>query len=311
MHLKTSKLYFVRLGVWFLIAGLVCASPALAQTPIASSAGSRALVSSPQNPSYDPQSVLQKLAAVDVVYLGETHDSADDHRAQLAMIQALHQLNPHLAIAMEMFQRPYQSVLDRYLAGTITEAQLKTLTEYETRWGYPWEYYAPILRFAQENGLPVIALNAPTEVIRTVARGGLKSLTVSDRRFIPAVSELRAQPDAYRERMRLIYQDIHQGKGTSDSFDRFFLAQIVWDETMADRVSQFLRTNPQTTVVVLAGQGHIIYGDGIPSRVARRMQTTRRGSVSQSLILLNPSQEETAQSERPIADYFWTARFSN
>ena len=306
-----SKLYSVGLGAWFLIAGLVCAFPAFAQNLGATSNQPEVWVSSPQNQRYDPQGVLQKLAAVDVVYLGETHDRADDHRAQLAIIQSLHQLNPRLAIALEMFQRPYQSVLDRYLAGTITEAQLKTLTEYETRWGFSWEYYAPILRFAKENGLPVIALNAPSEVTRKVARGGLKSLTLADRRFIPAMSELRAKPDAYRERMRLIYQDIHQGKGNSQQFDRFFLAQIVWDETMADRISQGLLTQPKTQIVVLAGQGHIVYGDGIPSRVARRMQTTRRGSVSQSLILLNPPQELTAPSDRPIADYFWRAQFSN
>ncbi|PSB20149.1 iron-regulated protein [Phormidesmis priestleyi ULC007] len=307
-----SKLYFVRVWVWSLSAILVCAFPVFAQTP-ESALGTppKISVSSPQKQSYDPQNVLQQLAMADVVYLGETHDRADDHRAQFAIIQSLHRLNPNLAIAMEMFQRPYQSVLDRYLAGTITEAQLKELTEYETRWGFPWEYYAPILRFAKKNRLPVIALNTPTEITRKVSRSGLESLTLADRRFIPPLSEILAEPDAYRERMRLIYQEIHQGKGNSSQFDRFFLAQILWDETMADRVSQFLRTNPTTNVVVLAGQGHIVYGDGIPNRVARRMPRTQRGALLQSLILLNPPQEMTAKSDRPIADYFWNAQFSN
>ena len=306
------KLYFVELWVWFLSAVLVCTFPVSAQTPIsAASTSPEVSVSSPQKQSYDPQSVLQQLATADVVYLGETHDDINDHQAQLAIIQSLHRLNPNLAIAMEMFQRPYQSALDRYLAGTITETQLKELTEYETRWGFPWEYYAPILRFAKENRLPVIALNAPTEITRKVSRSGLESLTLADRRFVPPASDLRAETEAYRERMRLIYQEIHQGKGNSNQFDRFFLAQILWDETMAERVSQFLRDSPKTHVVVLAGQGHIIYGDGIPSRVARRMQTTQRGSLLQSLILLNPSPETATKSDRPIADYFWKVQFSN
>ena len=307
-----SKLYWVGLWAWFLSTVLIYAFPAIAQTPTsASGTAPKFLVSSPQKQSYDPQNVLQQLAAADVVYLGETHDDVNDHRAQLAIIQSLHRLNPNLAIAMEMFQRPYQSVLDRYLAGTITEAQLKELTEYDTRWGFPWEYYAPILRFAQAHQLPVIALNTPTEIIRKVSRSGLKSLTLADRRFIPPMSELRAEPGAYRDRMRLIYQEIHQSKGNSSQFDRFFLAQILWDETMADRVTQLLRANPRTNLVVLAGQGHIVYGDGIPNRVARRMQRTQRRGFSQSLILLNPPQEMTAKSDRPIADYFWNAQFSN
>ncbi len=306
------KLYFVEFWVWFLSAVLVCAFPVLAQTPIlAAGALPEVSVSSPQKQSYDPRSVLQQLATADVVYLGETHDGINDHQAQLDIIQSLHRLNPNLAIAMEMFQRPYQSALNRYLAGTITETQLKELTEYETRWGFPWEYYAPILRFAKENRLPVIALNTPTEITRKVSRSSLESLTLADRRFIPPISDLRVEPEVYRERMRLIYQEIHQSKGNSSQFDRFFLAQILWDETMAERVSQFLRGNPKTNVVVLAGQGHIVYGDGIPSRVARRMQRTQRGSLLQSLILLNPSPEMSTKSDRPIADYFWNVQFPN
>jgi uncharacterized iron-regulated protein len=263
-------------------------------------------VSSPQKQNYDPQTVLTQLTQASVVYLGETHDSPDDHRAQLEIVQSLHRLNPNLAIALEMFQRPYQSVIDRYLTGEITEAQLQELSQYQKRWGFPWEYYAPILRFAKANGLPVIALNTPSEVTRKVGRSGLKNLTLSDRRFIPPISEIRAEPQAYRERMRQIYEEIHQGKGHSDRFESFFLAQILWDETMADRISQFLRATPKTQVIVLAGQGHIIYGDGIPNRVARRM--LKNPQFSQSLVLLNPSVEFTTPQDRPIADFFWNAR---
>ncbi len=299
---------------WALSLGVILfyGFPAYAQTSSSmAQPNARVSVSNSQKQGQDPQRVLQKLAIADVVYLGETHDSADDHRAQLEIIQSLHRLRPNLAIAMEMFQRPYQSVLDRYLAGTITEAQLKEISQYETRWGFEWEYYAPILRFAKENQLPVVALNTPTEVTQKVSRRGLESLTVADRRFIPPISEIRAEPEAYRERMRLIYQEIHQGKGNSRQFDRFFLAQILWDETMADRVSQFLKTNPKTSIVVLVGQGHIIYRDGIPSRVTRRMQGAKRRSLVQLLLLLNPSAETTASSKPAIADYFWNYQSSN
>ena len=306
-----SKPHFANLWAWSLGAVLLYAPPAYAQASRSVAPNAKVSVSSPQKQSEDPQRVLQQLAIADVVYLGETHDSADDHRAQLEIIQSLYRLRPDLAIAMEMFQRPYQSVLDRYLAGAISEAQLKELSQYQTRWGFEWEYYAPILRFAKENRLRVIAVNTPTEVTRKVSREGLESLTVADRRFIPPISEIRAEPEAYRERMRLIYQEIHQGKSNSRQFDRFFLAQILWDETMADRVSQFLQANPKTQVVVLAGQGHIVYGDGIPSRVAQRMQGAKRRSRVQSLILLNPPEEVTAPSERTIADYFWNYQSSS
>ncbi|KAM3113778.1 ChaN family lipoprotein [Phormidesmis sp. 146-33] len=291
------------LWAWSLGLTLLWILPAYAETTSVSLTASRVSVSSPKKQSYDPQAVLTQLSQSSVVYLGETHDSPDDHRAQLEIIQSLHRSNPNIAIALEMFQRPYQSVIDRYLAGEITEPQLQELSQFQKRWGFPWEYYAPILRFAKANRLPVIALNTPSEVTRKVARGGLKSLTLSDRRFIPPLSEIRAEPEAYRQRMRQIYEQIHQGKGSSDRFESFFLAQILWDETMADRISQFLKATPKTQVIVLAGQGHILYGDGIPSRVARRMLNNPQ--FSQSLVLLNPPTEFTTPQDRPIADFFW------
>nr|WP_290221581.1 ChaN family lipoprotein [Trichocoleus desertorum] len=280
-----------KLWAWSLGIFLCFASPASAQT-----------VFSPiQQQRLSPQTVLRQLAAADVVYLGETHDSPADHRAQLNIIQALHQKKPQLAIALEMFQRPYQPALDRYLAGKITEAELRQQSQFDQRWGYDWEYYAPILRFAKANRLSVIALNTPTEVTRKVARQGLGSLTASDRQFIPPASEIRTDNKAYRQRIQKFYTEIHQGHSSSNNFEQFFQAQVLWDETMADRIAQFATTYPNHQIVVLAGQGHIIYGDSIPSRVARRLKNTP--NFVQRLVLLNP--EDTKRERRAIADYFW------
>ncbi|CAD5971707.1 hypothetical protein PCC9214_03858 [Planktothrix tepida] len=41
-------------------------------------------------------------------------------------------------------------------------------------------------------------------------------------------------------------------------------AQILWDETMADAIVNFVKNNPDFQVIVLAGQGHIVYGYGVP-----------------------------------------------
>lgn len=247
-----------------------------------------------------PNSLLQEIARSNVVYLGETHDSSKDHQAQLEIIQKLYQLKPDLVMAMEMFQRPFQSVLARYLAGDLTEAELITLSQYNQRWGFDWELYAPIVRFAKEKRLSIVALNTPTEVTRKVARSGLESLTPQDFRFIPPRSAIVLEPESYRERLRQIYEESHQGKTNSVAFDRFFQAQVLWDETMAERIAQILQKQSDSLVIALVGQGHLLYGDGIPSRVTRRLP-----KVSQVSILLNPSQELTETSEKAIADYFW------
>jgi uncharacterized iron-regulated protein len=246
-----------------------------------------------------PSSWLQQLANADVVYLGETHDRAADHQAQLHLIQQLHQQQPKLTIGMEMFQRPFQPILNQYLAGKLTETELQARSQYKQRWGYDWEFYAPILRFAQAQRLPVIALNTPTEITRKVARSGLDSLTWIERRWIPPRSAIVLGPNSYRQRLQTIYAEIHHGKTQSQNFERFFQAQVLWDETMAERIAQVVQQQPDTLMIVLVGQGHLLYGDGIPDRVARRIP-----SVQQVSILLNPAVELKQSSDRPIADYF-------
>lgn len=303
-----------KLCSWWLALFLTvpaCAQAEPASTHAVHSPASIVHLQSQQN--HNPQTALQAFSRANVVYLGETHDSPEDHQAQLAIIQTLYKLHPDMVIAMEMFQRPYQPVLDRYLAGILTEAQLREQSEYETRWVYPWEFYAPILRFAKQNRLAVVALNTPTEITRKVARQGLDSLTFSDRRFVPPRSAIVLEPDLYRQRMQEFYQGFHHRKSSSGSFERFFQAQVLWDETMAERIAQILRRQPNTLVVVLVGQGHLLYGDGIPSRVARRINQIRSRStpLTQVSVLLNPpdslkSEKNTASGgDRLIADYFY------
>ncbi|HIK17013.1 MAG TPA: ChaN family lipoprotein [Leptolyngbyaceae cyanobacterium M33_DOE_097] len=289
--------HFTKSRIWIgLLSLLLCvAQPLHAEplTPTAFAVSQKTAIATAQ--------LLDKLAQLDVVYLGETHDRAADHQAQLEILQMLHQKQPRLIIAMEMFQRPYQAVLDRYLKGELSEAELVEQSQYKTRWGFDWEFYAPILRFAKAQQLPVIALNTPSEVTRKVARQGLESLTPTERRFIPPLSAIAIGPDAYRQRLQDVFEAIHQGKTNSMNFDYFFQAQVLWDETMAERIAQVQQQNPDALVVVLVGQGHLFFGDGIPQRVTRR-----RPMVKQATVLLNPAEEVQTELQPPIADYFWS-----
>lgn len=277
------------LGFW-----LLCHAPGLAQEitrpPDPPASGTEQLAVS---------EMISDLATADVVYLGETHDRSADHDAQMQIIEAIYAQNPRVAIAFEMFQRPFQPVLDQYLAGEISEAELRRDSEYDRRWGFPWANYAPILQFAREHQLPLLALNTPTEITRKVALKGLNSLTPTEREWIPPLAEIRTDQAPYRDFLRPIYDDFHQDHGSSAGFENFFLAQVLWDETMAEVIAEFLTEHPDHLVIVLTGQGHMVYGYGIPSRVERRLP-----EIHQRLVLLNP--DAAFQSAGgAIADYFW------
>lgn len=237
---------------------------------------------------------------IQVVYLAETHTDTADHRAQLEIVQALAEQagleDREVAIALEMFQRPFQPALDAYLAGEMTESELMAQSEYETRWGYDWEFYAPILRYAKAEKIAAIALNTPTEITRKVADSGLNSLSPADFADIPPLADIDIADPAYRTRMVEAFE-AHGGVGNSLGFENFFAAQVLWDETMADRIVQQLIEKPAQQVIVLVGEGHVAYNQGIVSRVARRLP-----DVKQLSIRLMPIESEV---EPGFADAVW------
>lgn len=235
------------------------------------------------------QDLIPRLADKRVIFIGESHDRYEDHLNQLGVIQGLHAQGRDLAIGMEFFQQPFQPYLDAYIAGEIDEVELLRKTEYFERWRYDYRLYRPILRFAREQGIPLIALNIERELTEKVGAGGIDSLSTEDRARIPA--EFDRDNAEYRKALKLVY-DMHPQR--DGNFEHFLDAQLLWDESMAERAADYLREHPDKTLVVLAGVGHVEYGHGIPDRVVRRIQAP-------SVILINGRM-------RPIdgeaADYF-------
>jgi uncharacterized iron-regulated protein len=282
--------------IWWLI--VIAASNTIVIIPnaeaLATTAQSDLSLTIPQ------QSILKQLQAAKIIYLGETHDRQSDHQQQLAIIQALFKHKQQISIGMEMFQSQMQPLLDRYLAGKMTATELREQSEFDKRWGYPWEYYLPILEFAKANRLPVIALNTPGEIARKAARKGLESLTQIELQSIPPVAEIDRSNAKYQQMILASYQQ-HAGivSIASKSFDRFYTAQLLWDETMAANTANFARQNPNYQMIVLAGSSHIIYGYGIPDRVLRRLKQPK--SI-QKTVLLN-LEEGLLQPE--VADFIW------
>ena len=209
---------------------------------------------------------MKKLDNARVVLVGETHTRYDHHLVQLEILKHLYQKSPNLALGVEWFQQPFQQYLDDYIAGDITEKEMLRLTEYFSRWRYNYRHYQPILQFARENRIPVIALNASRELIKMLA----------DTEFDDLPDELKAQlpgsydwsDKAYEKRIRDVYELHPEYNG---KFENFLRSQLTWDESMAERAAQYLQENPDARMLVLAGSGHIMFGSGIPNRIQRRI----------------------------------------
>lgn len=207
----------------------------------------------------------QRLEAARFVIVAESHDSAADHAIQLEVLQSLGERG-ELALGMEMFQRPFQSALDQFVTGEIDEAQMLTRTQWEDRWGFAIELYQPLWQWAAEQQVPIVALNARRELTKRIAAVGVEGLTEQERADLP---ELDLDSPRYRAWMRGVFR-AHGAEMEADKFDRFFQAQLTWDETMADTAVRWEQANPGTTMVIVVGRGHVERDFGIPSRIRRR-----------------------------------------
>jgi len=199
------------------------------------------------------------------VFIGEIHDRLEHHQNQLRVIQSMYARNPDLAIGVEYFEKPFQSFLDEYIAGSIDEREMLRSTEYFKRWQVDYRLMQPIFAFAREKHIPVLALNVPDEIHNKVFRKGMKSLDPSELAQTP--SDMQPASEHYLQRLRTIYNS----HPPSNDFGTFVEGVLLWDETMADTAARYLKTHPRSRIVVLAGMVHVMYGDGIPERVNRRL----------------------------------------
>ncbi len=211
--------------------------------------------------------ILPKLRDRRVIYVGEQHEKYAHHMNQLMIIKKLHEAGNKLAVGMEMFQVPYQAVLDDYLAGRIDERTFLKKSAYFEKWRFDYNLYKPIIDYLKKERIPLVALNVEGDISRKVARKGFSGLSEADKEQLP--SEMDFTDSRYRQDLFRVFR-LHENQHQLKEFDYFLQAQILWDETMAASVHRFLAYHPETKLVVLAGNGHLRNKYGIPDRAFRR-----------------------------------------
>jgi uncharacterized iron-regulated protein len=215
--------------------------------------------------------MIDELGRADIVCVGEQHDSEADHHVQLMVIKGLYALDERIGVGMEMFQRPYQKALDRYVAGDLSEAAMLEDTEYLKRWGYDWALYRPIADFCRRNRVPLAGLNIANELRARVSKEGHAKLTDEEKKLIGDVDfGVKAHREYHFPRLGETHGGAKLGK---EQHERMYQVMVVWDEYMADSAVRLLKERALRRVVVLAGGGHIERHFGIPDRAGKRLKS--------------------------------------
>lgn len=194
--------------------------------------------------------IVTEMAGADVLFFGEEHNDSAGHYLENKIFRALHAAyNDKVALSMEMFETDGQLVLNEYLAGTIDENRFSR----DIRLWNNYKDYRPMIEYAKQNKLPVIAANPPRRYVTLVTRRGMKaldSLSKDAKKFLPPLPyDTLSGP--YREK----FMEIMKGSPGSTS-QNIYYSQNLWDAGMANSIYRFLKANKRKKVFHCVGGFH-------------------------------------------------------
>jgi uncharacterized iron-regulated protein len=291
--------------ILLLIAGTLQAAavppPSSSQTATTSSYTPNRVFDTSAGRFADFEVMLAAIATADVVFVGEQHDDPNTHRLEAAILEGLLRRKITPVVSLEMFERDVQSVLDGYLNGRTPEEEFLKNSR-------PWPRYATdyraLVESAKQLQLTVVAANVPRRIAAQVSKTGkdaLAQLSEADRAFV--ARDLECPQDEYFKRFVATMGDHPAGTQTADDrqkmVERFYWAQCVKDETMAESIAQILEK--RTGIIHFNGAFHSDFRLGTADRVKRRAPAKRVVVISilpvTDLDSLSPAGEDLKRAD--------------
>lgn len=244
-------------------------------------------------------SLIKQAKPGTVIVIGEPHDNKMAQQGQLEIMKALQNAGHTVSVGMEFISYPDQAGLDAYRAGLTSEADfLKAVA-----WGNNFDYYRDQILFPGQSGGRTIGINAPRHLTTKIRETGLGSLTAAESALLPP-NYTGGNAD-YRERFAVAAAH-HL---TPQTFEGYFSAHGVWDDTMAWKTAEFLRLNPSHVFVIIVGRFHADYGGGLPDRLKSRGVTSvlTVSQVDHSVYSDEELEKELFPHPKygPRADFLW------
>jgi uncharacterized iron-regulated protein len=246
------------------------------------------------------------ISSADVVYVGESHDQKFAHLAQLEALKILAPAKKNkVIVGFEMLNSGLQPVLEKYASGKMTEKEFLESADWKKEWGFDFGLYKPLFDHIRENKLKAAALNVPRAAIKKIARGGMGALSPEEKTALPKKVEINHDP-LYIAYLRSTYG----GHGDNPmakviTWDNYLLSMAVWNEGMGDSAVKALKKHKGHAMLVIAGNGHVLYNAGIPFSIRNRMPGLKHLSIYTEDL---EKVEDFRAKPSPLADLVWFVR---
>lgn len=104
------------------------------------------------------ETLWEQIEKSQVVMVGDFHALHQSQKAQLRILRHLPK-DRKTILAVEFFEAADQDKINKYLSGKMSEKEFLKAIQWQSKWGFPWEHYRPLMRWAQKHKISVRGLN--------------------------------------------------------------------------------------------------------------------------------------------------------
>lgn len=209
--------------------------------------------------------MVKDLAGQDAIFVGEMHNCPICHWLETRLLRDIHQSceegaksKSSIAVGMEMFEADNQLIIDEYFSQQITsdrfEAEARFWPNYSTD-------YEPLVDYAYEHLLPLVATNVPRRYANAVKNHGLAfldSLSADAKRYLPPLPIPYQANEQANEAFSMMAA---MGKGKGSNPEWLSQSQALKDATMAWNIARWLKQGYK--LIHFNGNYHTAAGEGI------------------------------------------------
>ncbi|WP_322844823.1 ChaN family lipoprotein [Pseudomonas sp. B33.4] len=224
------------------------------------------------------QQLLVRLAAPQRLIIGEQHDNADHHVAQLWLLRALGEQRPQGSLLLEMLTPDQQPKVDAVRQAASPQSGLPETLAWQDGWD--WNLYGPIIRFALTQTYPLLAANLENSEIRAFYRNP------------PVLNGAHSNAPSVKETLLEQIAESHCGLLPESQMSAMLAVQQQRDRRMAER----LLAAPKPALL-LAGAWHARKDIGVPLHVVDL------GAIESPTVLMLA--EQGGEVNAATANYVW------
>ena len=237
--------------------------------------------------------IIEEMKNYDVLFFGEEHNDSVGHYLELELLKKMYEsYGDKISLSMEMFETDCQLVLNEYLQGQIRE---KNFLKEARAWSN-YRDYKPMIEFAKEKKIGVIAANTPARYVNLAARKSRNALLeLSDfaKSFLPPLPYDTATGGYYVKLKEVSHMTATAVKDTTmkdilktPSMPTFQMpaygihSQSLWDATMAYSISQYIKKHKGKKIMQVNGKFHSDEGFAIVTQLRKYSPKTKSLIIS-------------------------------